>query len=83
MRHADPRVATPVDSLDSIAARLGAIVRADVGDARLRATLLLGHGMPVLPLNALIVGPEYQESAVLWAIAKIAARVAGFFVLFA
>lgn len=70
--------AAPAESLESVAARLGAVVRADVGDPSLWATILIGHGLPVLTLNVAIVGTDRQEPAVLWALSVIGNGVSGF-----
>lgn len=66
--------------LDGVATRLGAVVRADAGDARVEASILIGHGVPVLTLNATIVGTDLQEDAVLWARTLIAVGAHGFHV---
>jgi hypothetical protein len=63
----------------AIGAAIGAIVRTSTGDRRLAATILIGHGVPVLTLNAAIRGTAIETLAVRWAEARSADDRPGFY----
>lgn len=67
--------------LVSIGTRVGAIVRADVGDSRIGAAILTGYGVPVLTINVAMVGTDALEDVTTWALAKICDGTPGFHLL--
>lgn len=59
----------------------GVQVWAAEGDDRVRASVLVSSGPPIVVLNRRLIGTAAAHDAVCWALATVAERGAGFYVL--
>lgn len=59
----------------------GIQVWAAVGDENVRASVLIGQGPPIVILNQRIIGTPCEYPALSWALAQVAERGQGFYVL--